>query len=318
MCESAALSEVLLKQDLRLVRCSNCAMVYANPIDEGWATGLYYDNLAVPFYLSPNKVESDYAPVRFARELRIFRRFCKGGTVLDVGCSTGAFLFQLRSKFPDNYSVLGVDVAGPALDYAEQKGITVLRESFLTKDFGEQRFSAVTFWAVIEHLANPGEFLRKSTSILEPEGFLFVLVPNFSSLAVRLLGGKYRYIFPQHVNYFTFSTLKRFAANTPDLRIVGAYSTHFNPIVIWQDWRRGGDFVSDEDRVFLLKRTTAYKKNPVLRPVKLALGMVEAGLGRMNLADNIVLVLQRSNRREGMQPRRDARNANEGEVGNRQ
>ena len=42
-------------------------MIYANPIEEGWATGLFYDQLAAPFYLSPDKVESDYSPVRFTR-----------------------------------------------------------------------------------------------------------------------------------------------------------------------------------------------------------------------------------------------------------
>jgi 2-polyprenyl-3-methyl-5-hydroxy-6-metoxy-1,4-benzoquinol methylase len=293
VCESAAFREVLIKENLRLVRCTNCSMVYTNPIDEGWATGLYYDNLAVPFYLSPNKVESDYAPVRFARELEIFRRFCKLGSVLDVGCSTGAFLFQLKSKFPGDYNVLGVDVAGPALEYAAQKGVPVLRESFLTRNFGQQRFSAVTFWAVMEHLANPRQFLFKAASILESDGFLFLLVPNFRSLATRLLDGKYRYIFPQHVNYFTLSTLKQFVANASDLRIVRTCSTHFNPIVIWQDWRGGGDFVSDDARASLLKRTTAYKQNPILRPIKLGLGALEAGLGYLNLADNIVLVLQR-------------------------
>lgn len=267
-------------------------MVYTNPIDERWATGLFYDELAVPYYLSPNKVESDYAPVRFARELNLFRRFCKKGSVLDVGCSTGAFLFQLKSRYPGDYEILGCDVAGPALDYADQKGVPVLRESFLAKAFDRQ-FAALTFWAVLEHLADPRAFLLKAASILQPGGLCFILVPNFRSLATRLLGDKYRYIFPQHINYFTPSTLKQFAGYAPGFGILHAGSTHFNPIVIWQDWKGSGDFVPDADRAGLLKRTTAYKTNPVLKPVRLGLSLVEAGLGRLNLADNIVLVLRK-------------------------
>ena len=110
-------------------------MAFANPIDEVWATGEFYDQLAGPFYLSPDKLESDYSPVRFVRELKLFRRFCREGNVLDVGCSTGAFLYQLTTQFSGRYKVTGVDVAGPALDYAAQKGIRVLREPFLDIDF---------------------------------------------------------------------------------------------------------------------------------------------------------------------------------------
>jgi SAM-dependent methyltransferase len=275
------------------VRCHSCSMVYANPIEDGWATGLFYDQLAVPFYLSPDKIDSDYSPVRFARELRLFYKFCRRGTVLDVGCSTGAFLYQLKNRFGDNYDVAGIDVAGPALDYAEKKGIRVLRESFLTTDFQQTQFSAITFWAVMEHLANPSEFLIKAMSLLKPAGVCFILVPNLRSLAVRLLQDKYRYIFPQHVNYFTLSTLKRFAAVAPNTRIIYCGSTHFNPIVIWQDFSSSGDFVPDEARAKLLRRTTAYKQNPALKPIKLALGGVERVLGSLNLADNIVLVLEK-------------------------
>ncbi len=268
-------------------------MVFINPIDEWWATGEFYEQLGEPFYLSANKLESDYAPVRFARELKLFRRFCRQGNVLDVGCSTGAFLYQLKTRFPGDYEVAGIDVSGPALDYAEQKGIRVLRESFLTTDFKGETFSAVTFWAVVEHLLEPRAFLAKAVSLLKPSGYCFILVPNFRSLAVRLLGKKYRYIFPQHVNYFTLATLRKFIAAEPSLRLVATTSTHFNPIVIAQDWRRGSEFVSDEERAKLLKRTTGYKQNPALKPVKLVLAGVEKFLGAINLADNIVVIAQR-------------------------
>jgi 2-polyprenyl-3-methyl-5-hydroxy-6-metoxy-1,4-benzoquinol methylase len=267
-------------------------MVFANPICDGWATGAFYGQLAEPFYLSPDKLESDYAPVRFVRELKLFRHFCRGGNVLDIGCSTGAFLYQLKSRFSGAYEVTGIDVAGSALDYAEQKGIRVLRESFLDTDFKNETYSAVTFWAVIEHLANPRAFLARAASVLQPSGYCFILVPNFRSLAVRLLGPKYRYIFPQHVNYFTEATLKRLVETEPSLRLIHSGSMHFNPIVILQD-RNGGGFVSDSDRAKLQKRTTGYKQNPLLKPVKWGLSGLETLLGALTLADNITVVAQR-------------------------
>jgi SAM-dependent methyltransferase len=272
-------------------------MVYATPIEEALITGEFYDQLATPFYLSPDKLESDYAPVRFDREVKLLRRFCASGRVLDVGCSTGAFLSRLKQQFEADYEVLGIDVAGPALDHAERKGVPVTRESFLTFQCPDNRFDAVTFWAVLEHLPNPGAFLARAATVLKPGGVCIVLVPNFRSLAVRCLGSKYRYILPQHVNYFTLATLSRLAGQEQWLRRVHSDSSHFNPLVIWQDWRRNGMAVSDEERARLLRRTTGYKQSAVLKPAKLALGFVEAVLRKLHLADNTVMVLKKTESR---------------------
>ena len=281
------------KGSLAVVRCDVCSMIFANPIEEQFITGDFYDQLANPFYLSPDKLQSDYAPVRFERELKLFRRFCPAGSVLDVGCSTGAFLFQLKHRFGDQYQTLGIDVSGPALNYAEQQGVPILKEPFLTADFAGRRFSAITFWAVMEHLANPKDFLARTSALLEPGGVCFILVPNFRSLAVRLLGPKYRYIFPQHVNYFAAGTLKQLIASFPEFQIVHVGSTHFNPLVILQDWRKPRDFVPDEERAKLLKRTTAYKQNPAMKPVKFAIAQFEKALGALTLADNLTMVLRK-------------------------
>ena len=69
---------------------------------------------------------------------------------------------------------------------------------------------------------------------------------------------------------------------------------HFNPLVIWQDWRSHGEEVSNRARAQLLQRTTKYKRNPALKPAKLVYRLVEAGLGTLSLADNLVAVLRKS------------------------
>jgi len=281
----------LQKGELRLVRCSRCSMVYANPVPAEYASGEYYDHVGAEYYLSPAKLESDYAGVRFERELRLFRRHCSSGAVLDVGCSSGAFLHQLKHRFPRSYEILGTDVSGAPLDYAESRGIPVVRGSFLEEDLGGKKFEAITFWAVLEHLLEPKRFIEKASSLLKPGGLCFVLVPNMGSLAVRLLAARYRYLYPQHLNYFTKTTLIKLVAQW--FLPVEIRSTHFNPIVIWQDWRRGGTEVSNRERGELLKRTTAYKQNPLLRPAKAVYRLAEGTLGSLNLADNLAAVLRK-------------------------
>ena len=279
------------KGTLRVVCCDRCQIFYANPVELELASGAFYDRLGVPFYLSPAKLESDYSPVRFRRELSFFRRWCSDGHVLDVGCSTGGFLYQLGQW--DGYEGVGMDVAGPALEYAASKGVSIIREPFLEHDFGNQRFDAVTFWAVVEHLTDPLPFLRKAASLLTPQGLCFVLVPNRGSLATRILGAKYRYVMPDHVNYFSRRTLRAFIERVPELQVVGGTTMHFNPIVILQDLRRTDDRVPDAERAALLKKTTAWKESPWALPLQWGYRVMEYGLNALGLGDNVVLVARK-------------------------
>lgn len=293
VCNAQAKSAFWTKGQLRLARCRNCGMVYADPVGAELAGGAFYQRLAKPFYLSREKLESDYASVRYERELRLFRDYCRGGQVLDVGCSTGAFLYQLKNRWPGEYEPLGADVAGAALDYAASRGVAVTRESFLEYDPGQRKFAAVTFWAVMEHLAEPRRFLVKAAEVLRPGGHCFILVPNFGSLAVRLLGARYRYVMLEHVNYFNATTLRRLAGLEPRFRIARLSSTHFNPVVLWQDWRKPRARIADEDRARLLERTTGWKQNRWLWPLRVVYRGVEKTLGSLGLADNLVMVLQK-------------------------
>ena len=292
VCDGANSASHWQKGDLRIVRCTVCGMVYAKPAPAGMASGEYYDKEAAAYYLSPAKLASDYAAVRFQRELKLFRAFCPRGAVLDVGCGSGAFLFQLQQRWPGDYQVLGTDVSGAPLDYAESRGVPVARGNFLDLDVGGRKFDAITLWAVAEHLAEPRAFLERVHTLLRPGGVSFVLVPNMNSLATKLLGKKYRYVYPQHLNYFSATTLARLLTEC-ELTVTARRFSHFNPAVIWQDFRRGGREVSNAERGELLQRTTRLKQTPWLRPAKWAYQLAEKSLCSLGWADNVVLVARR-------------------------
>lgn len=292
VCGSAVHRPHLQKGELRLVQCCKCRMVFASPVPAAYASGQFYDLAGTSYYLTPDKLESDYSDVRFERELRFFRHHCRQGKVLDVGCSSGAFLYQLNRRFPGDYQAVGTDVSGPALDYAESRGVTVRRGDFLQQDWSGEHFAAITFWAVLEHLANPSAFLARAAELLEPGGRCFVLVPNFRSLATRLLGRRYRYLYPQHLNYFASDTLIHLVSSRFHLETMT--TTHFNPIIIWQDWRSGGKEVPNQARAALLKRTTRLKRNPLMFPARTVYAASEHVLGSLGLADNLLVLLNKS------------------------
>jgi 2-polyprenyl-3-methyl-5-hydroxy-6-metoxy-1,4-benzoquinol methylase len=292
VCGSTVNSPAMSKQDLRLVRCVQCEMVFASPVPGRFATGQYYDHEGAGYYLSEAKLQSDFSPVRFTRESALFRRYCRSGAVLDVGCSTGGFLYQVCRRWPGEYELVGTDVSGPAVNHARDKGLHVAAGDFMTLDFG-QHFAAITLWAVLEHLLDPGAFLRRAESLLQPGGYCFVLVPNFGSLAHRLLGAKYRYVCAQHLNYFRSEHLVRLAG--PGFELLEVRATHFNPLVLWQDWQRPMGEVPDAERAGLLQRTNAMKQSRWMGPARVAYRLGEQLLAAFHLADNLVVVLQKRN-----------------------
>jgi len=80
--------------------------------------------------------------------------------------------------------------------------------------------------------------------LLKPKRPLFVLVPNMNPWR-RACWRKVSLHLPQHLNYFTAETLQKLSEG--NFSIVELRSTHFNPFVIWQDWCRGGEEVSNEN-----------------------------------------------------------------------
>lgn len=292
VCGGRSVRPYLSKAGLQLVQCLDCFFVFSNAGLEKFADASFYEREAGGFYISNDKLRGDYSPVRYTREIRLFNRYCAPGRVLDVGCSSGGFLFYLQQAFPDRYESAGTDVATEALDYAESRGIRVVRRNFLDDDFPFRDLDAITFWAVLEHVAEPRQFLEQARRVLHPAGIAFVLVPNFASLATKILGAKYRYILPQHLNYFTRSTLTRLA-RASGFSVMHSTTSHFNPVVIWQDLRSRGEEVNDTDRAQLLLKTNRMKQNAALAPVRLIYKAAELLLSQLRLADNLVLVLRK-------------------------
>jgi hypothetical protein len=69
-------------------------------------------------------------------------------------------------------------------------------------------------------------------------------------------------------------------------------TSHFNPMVIWSDWRAKKE-AAEADRVALLAKTTALKKSRGLYPIRLLYKTAEAVLARRMLADNLVAILKK-------------------------
>lgn len=127
------------------------------------------------------------------------------GRMLDIGCGKGHFLAAAREA---GWDVRGVDLSAEAVDYARRTyGLDVRVGDVADLDLDE-RFDAVTLWHVLEHVADPGDLIERSRSLLGPGGRLVISVPNAASLQARLAGVHWLHLdIPRHVFHFDLRSI---------------------------------------------------------------------------------------------------------------
>jgi SAM-dependent methyltransferase len=147
------------------------------------------------------------------RNIRRYRRVVEQfsrrvpGRVLDIGCSTGIFLAEMRDA---GWEVCGVDPSPIAVTYARQRfGLEVFERRFLDVNLAAGQFTVVTLWDVLEHTFDPLETLRAVHRLLETDGIVVMALPSYESWD-RLIFGRYwiGYDAPRHLYVFPRDVLR--------------------------------------------------------------------------------------------------------------
>ncbi len=100
------------------------------------------------------------------------------GSILDVGCGTGAIGKTVQHSFPE-LSYIGIEPS-PRFAFADDVGgsrihiISPEQES----EIPPESQSALIFNHVLEHLPSPVEFVRRYLHFLKPGGLVYIEVPN--------------------------------------------------------------------------------------------------------------------------------------------
>lgn len=205
-------------QDPKVINCETCGFAHLLPIPSQSDLDSYYASdyyaSTKPSCISDRERDFSWWQRVYEDRIRSISQYLSSDqrTILDIGSGTGHFLLVAQQL---NWHSVGIEPSKQAYDYCiQQTGVFNVCHSTFEKWNKVTRkpiFSAIHMQEVLEHLPDPRTTLRSIHKLLVPGGILCIVVPNdFSPVqyaATSILKLPPWWIVPEHINYFTPSTL---------------------------------------------------------------------------------------------------------------
>jgi SAM-dependent methyltransferase len=119
------------------------------------------------------------------------------GRLLDIGCAAGFFLDEARQA---GWEVMGVDCSPWARQQGQERlGLTIHASVADAVRSDLRPFTAVTWFQVLEHVADPGAALREARAALAPEGVIVIETWDRESFVARVAGRHWQQVTPPSV-----------------------------------------------------------------------------------------------------------------------
>lgn len=273
LCNSANVKNMRRYEIHGLVKCSECDFVYMKKIPSKEELENYYS------VYSYQQIQEIPEPTRISLEnlLDTFEKYRVNNRMLDVGCGEGWILELAKTR---GWQVYGTEFSQRALEICEHKGIRMYLGELNLEKFKEKEFDIIISSETIEHINNPRNEISNFYQLLRKGGLLYITTPNFNSYLRLILKEKYDLItYPEHLSYYTKSTLNKLLTNSGLRKIklltTGVSFSHYANSKLTDDLTRKKNKDADEK---IRKKIT---RSVVLQSLKKLInrGLTLAGIG---------------------------------------
>jgi 2-polyprenyl-3-methyl-5-hydroxy-6-metoxy-1,4-benzoquinol methylase len=200
------------RNQFEIRRPADCDMLYVSPQPCAEALGTIYPPEYIPFQFhelrGPVRWARDFVQARKAKAILMLAG--EHGKILDVGTGSGILLRQIARVKGSTKDLYANDFSESILAPLRKEGFETLLGQAETLET-TQRFAVICMNQVLEHLQNPVSVVQRLTTLLAPEGYLFIETPNIASLDARIFGARYwgGYHIPRHFWLFSERSLRQ-------------------------------------------------------------------------------------------------------------
>jgi len=183
---------------LRLVRCTDCDLVFAPAPPAADFLSTAYSEAAYDSAPEAQAAARNYAKVLAPLVARLAGR----NAAVDVGAGSGSLLPWLSEI---GFSpVIGIEPSRAAIDAAPPAVRPMLREGMFSPALlADVRPSLLCSFMILEHLSDPAGFVGEVFKVLEPGGMIVVVVHNWRAPLNRLFGLRSPIIDVEHLQLFS-------------------------------------------------------------------------------------------------------------------
>lgn len=171
----------------------------------------FYSN-EKPFYIERCIEDLDWWDLVYRERYDTLEKLLPGNRrkILDIGSGPGLFLQCGKRR---GWETLGIEPSSQAVEYSRSLGLNILHE-FITDEISRNigTFDVIHADQVLEHISDPRHLISIMYTLLHPDGLVCVIVPNdYNPIqeALRKVNNfpPWWVSPPQHINYFTYSSL---------------------------------------------------------------------------------------------------------------
>ncbi len=191
-----------------LVVCANCGITYTR-LPKTHNFGGFNDEHYSSEYLHNYEARKAKLGSRFRDRVREIEEYKNGGSILDVGCSTGMFLDVMKENAKYKWEYYGVDINKRSIAFAKKhtKQCSFNIGTVISLAQRKKQFDVVTCFDVLEHDPELAKTLKSIYKLLKPGGLLVVQSPNYKSIMAYLCGDNWDWwSLPDHIIHFTYES----------------------------------------------------------------------------------------------------------------
>jgi len=213
-CAAPLVASQIVLSEGPLLRCAACGQLVSQCSEDAYHAALTKWDTAAgtrPDSRSARR-HADVSRRRLQTLLSVLGRRTSRVKLLDVGCSSGAFLLAAREI---GLEAEGVEISPEAADAARRAGFRVFTGLLENAGYPDASFDAVTLIELLEHLREPRALLTECRRILRPGGVVLATTPNGASWTARAMGARWDVFslsgMGGHVSFFNPGSLRLLA-----------------------------------------------------------------------------------------------------------